>query len=93
MIFHIFSFQTGSKQMPFITEPGWRNLLCFCVHLSTNVISFLVVSVRDSCNMPCLVGFKSQDLIAVMLKQKAIREKFDGELLSECFFCVQERSG
>ena len=49
MIFHIFSFQTGSKQMPFITEPGWRKLLCFCVPLSTNAISFLVVSVRDSC--------------------------------------------
>ena len=63
----------------------WRNLLCFCVHLSTNVISFLVVSVRDSCNMPCLVGFCNQDLIAVMVKQKAA-EKFQGELLSECFF-------
>ena len=100
MIFHMQLYSvskrapTTPKQMSFITEPGWRNLLCFvCTFIDLNVISFLVVSVRDSCNMPCLVGFKSQDLIAVMLKQKAIREKFDGELLSECFFCVQERSG
>lgn len=100
MIFHMQLYSvskrapTTPKQMPFITEPGFEKPFVFCVYLYRQiVISFLVVSVRDSCNMPCLVGFKSQDLIAVMLKQKAIREKFDGELLSECFFCVQERSG
>ena len=58
----IFSFQTGSHhpQTDAIHHRTWfGETFCVFVYLYRQiVISFLVVSVRDSCNMPlpCLVG-------------------------------------